>query len=246
MHKWVCGDEAGARSSGERGQRGLGKGGGGRAGWGCGRPPGLPPGLSRSTASASPLGLLRALCQPASSQPPHGRAGLWETTPHLATAAAAAPSDPPTGKRQLPPLPGSAERETGLLQGQATRGSGFSELESWCVKWPARQGREKLQSRVSSRRASGLQWSLFMRFLLLPVPIQLGQHVPVNSSQKGNHNSISSPRNDKQLKYGKAAAKCSTLLMLQQKKNQIRKINRVVCIFPQICIPFCGSFQSLV
>lgn len=61
---------------------------------------------------------------------------------------------------------------------------------------------------------SGRRWSLFLRFLLLPVPIQLGQHVPVNFSQKGDHSSISSPRNDKQLKYGKAAAKYSTGLML--------------------------------
>lgn len=62
-----------------------------------------------------------------------------------------------------------------------------------------------------------------------PVLIQLGQHVPVNSSQKGNHNSISSPRNDKQLKYGKAAAKYSTVLILHQKKKSDKK-NKPSCV----------------
>lgn len=68
-----------------------------------------------------------------------------------------------------------------------------------------------------------------MRSLLLPVPIQLGQHVPVNSSQKGEHNSLSSPRNDKQLKYGQAAAKRSTVLMLQQGKKSDKK-NKPGCV----------------
>lgn len=67
------------------------------------------------------------------------------------------------------------------------------------------------------------------RLVLLPVPIQLGQHVPVNSSQKGNHNSISSPRNDKQLKYGKATAKYSTVLILHQKKKSDKK-NKPSCV----------------
>lgn len=92
--------------------------------------------------------------------------------------------------------------------------------------------REQLIPEASSRSCSPLWWSLFVGFLVLPVPIQLGQHVPVNSSPKGKQNSITSPRNDKQLKYGEAAAKYSTVLTLhQKKKNQIRKINGVCAYF---------------